>query len=660
MTQTTPAAKPLILAPAGDIGSFLAALAAGADAVYAGLKHFSARMQAGNFSLSELSRLKELSARRGARLFVAFNVMAKPNELVPAGHLLERLARTVNPDALIVQDPGLCLLARQAGYEGPLHLSTLAGLTHPEGLALLHKKLDVSRVVLPRELSIDEIKAFAAACPPGLDLECFVHGALCYAVSGRCWWSSYMGGKSGLRGRCVQPCRRLYTVGKQQLRAFSCRDLSLDVLARTLLPIPQVAAWKIEGRKKGPHYVYHVVAAYRSLRDGEGSPESKKAALDYLDLALGRPTTHYGILPQRPHPAVTPEETTTSGRFIAATGKSEKGLFPIRPREPLLKFDLLRVGSEEDPWHQTVPVTRSLPKGGRLDIRSVPGHAPRPGTPVFLVDRREPGLMAALRGLQTELDAISAPEPEPSHFSPRLPSPAPRPAKPRPLTVYRSQPKGKLPPEAGLWLAPAHAPNLPKPVISRLWLWLPPVLWPDEAQAMAETLADLIHRGARRLVLGSLSQAALLPDAGDLEVWAGPFCNLANPLALAAAKSFGCSGAFVSPELDEDDLLALPALSPIPLGLVTAGHYPLCLSRTKAENVPTLEPLISPKGEAAWLTRHGGTYHLYPAWPLDLSAQTPALTRAGYSLFAHLVEPVPRSVQVPTRASTFNWSLKLL
>jgi putative protease len=88
----------------------------------------------------------------------------------------------------------------------------------------------------------------ALSCPSGLELECFVHGALCYAVSGRCYWSSFLGGKSGLRGRCVQPCRRLYTHLGKTKRFFSCQDLSLDVLTKTLLDVPQVASWKIEGR----------------------------------------------------------------------------------------------------------------------------------------------------------------------------------------------------------------------------------------------------------------------------------------------------------------------------------------------------------------------------------------------------------------------------
>ena len=125
------------------------------------------------------------------------------------------------------------------------------------------------------------------ACPKDLKLETFIHGALCYGVSGRCYWSSYYGGKSGLRGRCVQPCRRLYTQGGESARFFSCSDLSVDVLVKVLMSIPEVTTWKIEGRKKGPHYVFYTVKAYQMLRDHGKDPKIKKDALAMLERGTG-------------------------------------------------------------------------------------------------------------------------------------------------------------------------------------------------------------------------------------------------------------------------------------------------------------------------------------------------------------------------------------
>ncbi len=333
------AGRPEILAPAGSQEAFLAALAAGADAVYCGLKRFSARMAAQNLTLQELSALARSARRQGSKVYVAFNTLVKPGELDEAGGLLRDLKRHVRPEALIVQDLSLVALARQVGFEGEIHLSTLANVSFPAGLQVAAAGLGVQRVVVPRELSVDEIKAMARACPDGLGLEVFVHGALCYGVSGRCYWSSYLGGKSGLRGRCVQPCRRFYSQGGRTRRFFSCQDLSLDVLVKLLTGVAQVRGWKIEGRKKGPHYVYHAVRAYRLLRDCGSDPQqradAKKEALDLLGRALGRGANHFRFLPQRPwHPIQTAAHTGSGLLMGALQGTVAKPY--LVPREDLL------------------------------------------------------------------------------------------------------------------------------------------------------------------------------------------------------------------------------------------------------------------------------------------------------------------------------------
>lgn len=152
-------------------------------------------------------------------------------------------------------------------------------------------------------------------------------GALCWCVSGRCYWSSYLGGKSGLRGRCVQPCRRVYKQKGREGRFFSCQDLSLDVLIKTLSELPHIRSLKIEGRKKGPHYVYHVVTAYRMLLDAIGTADwshARKDAEALLEMALGRPVTRARFLPQKDVRISTPDEPTSSGMLIGKI-QFEKG-----------------------------------------------------------------------------------------------------------------------------------------------------------------------------------------------------------------------------------------------------------------------------------------------------------------------------------------------
>lgn len=659
--------RPEIMAPAGDRASFLAAVAAGADAVYLGLKHFSARMQAKNFGLGELATLVGFAHERGVRVYVAMNVLLKPDDARAAGGLIERLAHMVRPDALIVQDLGLISLARQAGFTGEIHVSTLANATHPAALRVA-QSLGASRVVLPRELDLDEVKLMAEACPEGLGLELFVHGALCHCVSGRCWWSSFFGGKSGLRGRCVQPCRRLYRQGgpkSKPERLFSCQDLSLDVVTKPLLSVPQVVSWKIEGRKKGPHYVYYVVTAYRMLRDNPSDPVARKSAYSLIEQALGRPGTHGVFLPQRPFPPVRPSQETASGLLAGMVKKEPGGKAYVQTRMALLSGDLIRLGCEDDAWHQTIPLRRSVPKGGRLDlVRPQGGHFPPPKAPVFLIDRREPELMRILAGLEKELASRAEPlEKEAASFRPRRFTPVDRPQRVD-LAVYRSLPRGAgkgRGGDLGVWLERAALLDVPRPVTARVWWWLPPVIWPGEEERYQRLLAEARERGARTFVLNAPWQAGLFESREGLRLVGGPFCNLASAETAAQFASLGMQAAFVSPELSGEELLSLPRTSPIPLGIVLGGLWPLGITRILAEEVHLEEPILSPRSEVAWVRKHGANHWIFPGWELDLSGHRRELEQAGYALFATLREMWPKFLMDSNpRTSVFNWDQGLL
>ena len=662
---------PEILAPAGDVSCFLSALAAGADAVYVGLKHFSARAGAENFSTGELSRMVDLANTEGRRVYVAFNSLLKPGDVEAAGRLVTRLSRDVRPHALILQDIGLMELARQAGYEGQLHLSTLANITHPAELTAA-RNMGAARVILPRELSIDEIRQVAAACPEDMDLELFVHGALCWCVSGRCYWSSYLGGKSGLRGRCVQPCRRIYNQKGHEGRFFSCQDLSLDVLVRTLLDIPRLRCWKIEGRKKGPHYVYHSVTAYRMLRDHGTDARARKDAEDLLEMALGRPRTHGRFLPQRENGVTTPEEPTSSGMLIGkiqfTPGDREKPGQPFfRPRQELLPRDFLRIGYEDEPWHATLPVTRRTPKAGTCPLRLSRHKTPRAGTPVFLIDRREPELESILREWEQRLARAHAVQTREVSFTPRLPSPA-RGRRQPDLLVRSSLPQGKETRGArasmtGLWMTPSTVRAISRTVAPRISWWLSPVIWPDEEEGWKRLVAEALRDGARHFVLNAPWQIALFGRERlrePLHLVAGPFCNASNAACIAVLASMGFEAAFVSPELTGEDMLSLPGQSCLPLGAVLSGWWPVGISRHKLHHVKPNEAFASPKGELFWARRYGENTWVYPGWPLGLDGHRPELEAAGFSFFASLDETPPASLPEARRASLFNWQGALL
>ncbi len=703
-----------ILAPAGDSQCFLAALAAGADAIYVGLKHFSARMQAENFGAGELSRLVDLAHAQNARVYVAMNTLLKPDDMDSAYNLVSRLQNQVGADAIIVQDTGFVNLARQAGFEGEIHLSTLANITHSAGLVAA-QKLGANRVILPRELSIDEIRAMGEACPEGLELETFVHGALCYCVSGRCYWSSYMGGKSGLRGRCVQPCRRIYKQGGQNLakqfskleeeatrhkvkedrgkplaggrasqrgndrgqrpnrvgkehsgRYFSCLDLSLDVLAKTLLDVPNLRSWKIEGRKKGPHYVYHVVSAYKLLRDNPGDAKAKKMAADYLELALGRPATKARFLPQKNNIPTDPNASTSSGLLIGKVAIETDGQAIVKPYRELLPQDYLRIGVEDQSFHSTLSVTRRIPKAGTLALR-VPKHkTPKAGTSVFLIDRRQPEMVQMLKTWQQKLNAHKGRPSAAQHISRQRPvfEPAHREKRRPDLTLRSALPQGRETRGAkgghmALWLSP-KAGELSRTIVPRVCWWLPPVIWPEEEKGYKRLIDQMCRNGATQFVCNSPWQIELFDRRENLDLMAGPFCNVANVAHISVLKEMGFSLAFVSPELPGEDLLALPEESPLPLGFVMEGFWPVGIARFGLLGVKANEPFVSPKGEIFWARNYGSNVWLYPAWPLNFTEKRKALENAGYNMFVRVVEHVPQNLPVLRRDGLFNWDGELL
>jgi len=654
--NSSPQHRPAILAPAGNRAAFLSALAAGADAIYCGLKSMSARMEAKNFSLEELAQLVALAHDRKVKVYVTVNALLKPDELDRVGQMIDVLAQQVQPDAFIVQDLGVVALARQAGFAGEIHLSTLANVGFPKALGFIARSLPVACVVVPRELSIDEIKAMGKACPKTMELETFLHGALCYGVSGRCYWSSYMGGRSSLRGRCVQPCRRYYRQEDRTARSFSCQDYSVDVLVKILGQVKKVRSWKIEGRKKGPHYVYYTVSGYQMLRDRGQDNQAKRDALDLLAQSLGREATHYNFLPQRPQRPIDTRRQTASGLFLGKVQGPAKNPWVV-VRQPLMPGDVLRVGYEDEAGHAVCRVTRNVPKKGRYPLNLGGRKTPRPGAPVFLTDRREKALEKKIADVERQ--APPQPVLSPSTFRATLPRPAGKPHRSIEFRVQRTLSRSSKRGAAGVWLSEATVDNIGKSDAGSLWIWLPPVVWPDDEDRMVGLLGQSLRQGGRQFVLNAPWQLALFNRPEGLNLWAGPFCNAANALCLETLKEMGFAGSFVSPELGESDILTLCRQSPLPLGIVLSGHWPLCISRTIAEDTRLRVPFDSPRGEQAWVERHGPDFWVYPNWSLDITEKRALLERAGMRMFAHLDEPIPRGVTVKKRPGLWNWEIGL-
>lgn len=300
-----------LLAPAGSFASLKAAVAAGADAVYMGGARFGARAYAQNADQNEMIAAIEYAHLHGCRLYMTVNTLFKENEL---GELYEYLLPYYKAglDGVIVQDLGALSFIREHFPGIELHASTQMTITSVYGAKEL-KRLGCCRVVPAREVSLEEIRRIYDET--GMDIETFVHGALCYCYSGQCLMSSLIGGRSGNRGRCAQPCRLPYRVYEQekgtavnkedQKCVLSMKDLcTLDILPQILEA--GVFSLKIEGRMKNPRYTAGVVRIYRKYLDryleygSEGyyvEPEDKKELLDLFDrggFTSGYYTRHNG------------------------------------------------------------------------------------------------------------------------------------------------------------------------------------------------------------------------------------------------------------------------------------------------------------------------------------------------------------------------------
>lgn len=249
---------PELLSPAGDFECLVAAVAAGADAVYVGGKRFGARAYAKNFEIEELSRAVEYCHLHGVRLYVTVNTLLHDDEMLSALEYCKELYR-IGVDAVIAADLGLISLLTELCPGLEIHGSTQMSVHNTVGADTAYG-LGCKRVVLARELSLEDIKLTTDASKP--EIEVFLHGALCVCYSGQCLFSALVGGRSGNRGECAQPCRLPYN----DSYPISLKDLSLAEHIPELVK-SGVASLKIEGRMKAPSYVYTVTKIYRRLLD---------------------------------------------------------------------------------------------------------------------------------------------------------------------------------------------------------------------------------------------------------------------------------------------------------------------------------------------------------------------------------------------------------
>ncbi len=393
-TPFSPCPPMELLAPAGTLPAFEAALDEGADAVYIGAPGLNARALSRDFTFGEIAAMTEHAHARGKKVYVAMNSLMKEDEVVLALETLGRLA-DIGPDALILQDVGILYLVRRFFPQLQVHASTLMTVNNSVAAGYL-KQLGFERIVLARELSLDEIRTIHSRTD--VELEIFIHGAMCFSYSGLCRFSSLHGGKSSLRGQCVQPCRRRYEWlpsgkhgaagqrGKGGEYLFSMNDLSgIDCLAEARQA--GVVSLKIEGRLKTVEYVRNTVRAYRlALQALDAPPEGRAEMLAEahrcLDASMGRKRSTGFLVAGREDRLIVPRLSGSSGEVVGkVTGLgAAKGTRPLQGvalqvalQAPLSLGDRLRLYEERtgNRWSFTL---RTLEVKGRPVERAPAGQ----------------------------------------------------------------------------------------------------------------------------------------------------------------------------------------------------------------------------------------------------------------------------------------------
>lgn len=361
------------MAPAGDLEKLKIAVHYGADAVYLGGESFSLRQGSGNFNLLEMKEGLMFAHKRGKKVYLAINIFPHEKDLPQLKDYIKKV-RELDFDAFIVSDPGVIQLVKDLDPGRELHLSTQANTTNHMGAKFWYKQ-GIRRIVLARELSLVEIKDFRANIAEDMELEAFVHGAMCISYSGRCLISNFMTGRDANRGQCTHPCRYKYSLVEEKRPGeyypveeddrgtyiLNSRDLCMIKYIPELLA-SGLSSLKIEGRMKSIFYVATVVSAYRKALDSYmADPRNyifREEWMEELSKASHREFTR-GFYFGKPGPEDQNYETSAYKRDYTITGlildKDIDGIAPLEQRNKMSIGDEIEIMSPKGaPYRQVI------------------------------------------------------------------------------------------------------------------------------------------------------------------------------------------------------------------------------------------------------------------------------------------------------------------
>lgn len=570
---------PELLAPAGDMECLYAAVAAGADAVYLGGKRFGARAFAKNFDIDELKSAVRYSHLHGVKLYVTLNTLIEDKEMADAVEYAAELYR-IGVDALIVADLGVISAINRHIPDMELHASTQMSVHNTPG-AEAAASLGISRVVPARELSLPDIKSIVENSP--CEVEVFLHGALCVCHSGQCLFSSLVGGRSGNRGECAQPCRLPFNNGKYIL---SLKDLSLSDHIKELIE-SGVASLKIEGRMKSPEYVFTVTHAYRQMLDEYRNASRQENELLKRAFSRGGFTDGYFVgKTERGMTGIRTEEDKQQTKLMGRTDFAPEKT-PVRARVRLAlgePSEMTVIGGEKKVTvYGAVPaVAESSP----LTADAVKARLAKMGNTNLLLSAEDvdltldeninlpPSALNALRRAAAERFEDSSRELPRVEYIPVSPQ-----RKTKPLTTAQffsesayleaKRKDEELLSALDIAFIPLFSSDEAKGLTRAVYL--PPVIFDSEQDEVKGALEKAKNNGVMYALVGNIGQIELAKSFGLVPV--GDFrLNVTNGESAEKYREMGVEHIILSPEL------TLPKARDVGGGLITYGRIPLMIT----------------------------------------------------------------------------------
>jgi len=646
--------KPELLAPAGNVESFFAAVQSGADAVYLGLKKFSARASASNFTIDELATLMPFAHKRGVRIYVALNSQIISGQIAELLDTLNALA-ALEPDSLIVQDAGIFHLVSRWFPAFKLHASTLAAVHNTAGVRAL-QRMGASRVVLARELSLDEIEKICAGTEA--ELEIFIHGALCYSYSGLCLASSFRGGRSGLRGQCVQPCRLKFRQGNKEGFFLSCNDLCALPLVPRLKRL-RIAAFKIEGRMKPAAWVADVVKAYRSILDSESADQEQEALISAKQLLAQAPSRRLssGHLDETGAGKIlAPHRSGSSGAWSATVKSVHGNRVLIDLRSALAKGDRLRPESSSGREEEAFTVLQLFDGAGKSILSAHAGarvylSSPKSlgsGDRLFKVGTKSEPAASIWKKIKEEVRSGSASKskfPRRQEILDDLEKPLDPQTKQHETLIIKVDSADDLvhafKSSAAMVLVSASRNNLERIAkrrfspsqMKKLGFSLPAIISERDIEYFRAALAWFIGKGFPLWEINNWGHFDLIGQGRGVRLVGGPRLNLRNSAAFAKAVELGCRLSVLSIETTKEELKELAHKKFSNRLVIAVYSWPPLFTSPLVPGLHHDQPFLSARNEVYQLVAKAGRAEIYADRPISWLEQLPVLRALGYSNF---------------------------